>query len=410
MSLSRKPTMMHCSLKNCSSALFALFPVSLNHGRVISLVESIKAIRIIRCYIVACWPMSNTKRTQSRIESGYFLLKCWSNEPSKRPCFREIQETLCEILMEERREGDETMSRENRRVAVISWSSTGSAGHGVDLPPPKPSRVPATYVGIGGSAGKSLPSASSLSVPSGPTTYLVAPNSEVLAQLIRDNETRADAGHYTSPALAFNRFTVDFSHTSSSNSNPASSQHKSKTKGRKKQPVDANIMMDDATPPSAEIAAAAVATNPAPYKEVRISACQFEQQRTKRTISRPTYGARTEDWKLRQQQRQSEEDSRWLGEEESHMRKKLSVAASLSDRSDTDSMDGANAYQKYRSTPLQGNQLDDRSVVVKKLEPTPTARLDRTHDKVYDATTSFRAVMLLSQGVRQPKLKITLTL
>ncbi|EFX72620.1 hypothetical protein DAPPUDRAFT_254106 [Daphnia pulex] len=70
-------------------------------------------------------------------------------------------------------------------------------------------------------------------------------------------------------------------------------------------------MMADAAPPSAEIAAAAVATNPAPYKEVRI--------RTKRTISRATYGARTEDWKLRQQQRQSEEDSRWLGEEESHM-------------------------------------------------------------------------------------------
>ena len=36
---------------------------------------------------------------------------------------------------------------------------------------------------------------------------------------------------------------------------------------------------------------------------------------------------------------------------------------------------------------------------MKKLEPTPTARLDRTHDKVYDATTSVvRAVMILSQG------------
>ncbi|EFX89533.1 hypothetical protein DAPPUDRAFT_303250 [Daphnia pulex] len=41
MSLSRKPTMMHCSHNNCSSALFALFPVSLKHGRVISLVESV---------------------------------------------------------------------------------------------------------------------------------------------------------------------------------------------------------------------------------------------------------------------------------------------------------------------------------------------------------------------------------
>ncbi|EFX62184.1 hypothetical protein DAPPUDRAFT_270875 [Daphnia pulex] len=66
-----------------------------------------------------------------------------------------------EILMEERRERDETMSRENRRVAAISWSWTGSAGNGENLPPPKPSRVPAAYVGIGGSAGKSVTSASS---------------------------------------------------------------------------------------------------------------------------------------------------------------------------------------------------------------------------------------------------------
>ncbi|EFX89947.1 hypothetical protein DAPPUDRAFT_232164 [Daphnia pulex] len=130
--------------------------------------------------------------------------------------------SVSEILMEEQREGDKTISRENRRVAAISWSSTGSEGNGEDLPPPKPSRVPATYVGIGGSAGKSVPSASSEQSLSGPTT-------EVLAQLMRDNETRADAGHYTSPASAFNRFTVEFSHNSSSNSNPASPQHKSKT-------------------------------------------------------------------------------------------------------------------------------------------------------------------------------------
>ena len=66
-------------------------------------------------------------------------------------------------------------------------------------------------------------------------------------------------------------------------------------------------------------------------------------------------------------------------------------------------MDGAGACQKDKSTPLH-TQPDERCVVVKKLEPTPTARLDRTHDKVYDATTNVvRAVMLLSQGVQQGK-------
>ncbi|EFX89887.1 hypothetical protein DAPPUDRAFT_309506 [Daphnia pulex] len=178
----------------------------------------------------------------------------------------------------------------------------------------------------------------------------------------------------------FNTFTVEFSHTSSSNSNPASPQHKCKTKDCKNQPVYANIMMADATPPSA---AAAVATNPAPYKDEPNEPSREHMEQERRML----------EWKLRQQQRQSEEDSRCLAEEESHLRKRLSVAASSSD---TDSMDGANAYQKDRSTPLQGNQLDDRSVVVKKLEPTQTARLDRTHDKVYDATTSVvRVVMLL---------------
>ena len=179
--------------------------------------------------------------------------------------------------MEERRERDETMWRENRRVAAVSWGSTGSTGNGEDLPPPKPSRVPATYVGVGGGAnvGKLAPPASSeLSLP-GPTTYLVAPNSEVLAQLMRENETRADAAPYTAPASAFNTFTVEFSHTNSSSSNPSSQQHKSKTKGRKNQPVYANIMMSDSTLPPA-----AVATNPASYKDVRISACRVEQENT----------------------------------------------------------------------------------------------------------------------------------
>lgn len=263
------------------------------------------------------------------------MLQCWSYEPSKRPCFREIKETLNEILMEERRERDETMWRENRRVHAVSWGSNGSGGNGEDLPPPKPSRVPATYVGAAPNAGKFVPPGVNDQLLPGPTTYLVAPNSEVLAQLMRDNETRADAGQYMAPASAFNTFTE---------SNEPLSDH-------------------------------------------------LEQER------------RMLEWKLRQQQRQSEEDSRWLAEEESHLRKRLSVAASLSDRSDTDSMDGASACQKDRSTPIQGNQADERSVVVKKLEPTPTARLDRTYDKVYDATTYVvRAVMSLSDGVKQAKI------
>ena len=145
------------------------------------------------------------------------------------------------ILKEERRERDETMWRENRRVQAMSWGSTGSGGPGgdpCDAPPPKPSRVPATYIG-----SNTLPkTAGAEPVPAGPTTYLVAPNSEVLAQLMRDNENRSDAGLYTAPASAFNTFTVEFTHPGSSC--PVSPQHKSKIRGRKQhqQPVYANII------------------------------------------------------------------------------------------------------------------------------------------------------------------------
>lgn len=46
---------------------------------------------------------------------------------------------------------------------------------------------------------------------------------------------------------------------------------------------------------------------------------------------------------------------------------------------------------------LYGASINKTSL--QKMEPTPTADLDRTNDKVYDCTTSVvRAVMSLSQG------------
>lgn len=167
-----------------------------------------------------------------------------------------VYSLLSEILLEEQRERDESMRRENRRVHGISWGSNGE-----DAPPPKPSRVPATYVGVNVAKQPAPPSVDTLP---GPTTYLVAPNSEVLAQLMRENENRADAGMYTAPASAFNTFTVEFTHSSTS-SNPTSPQHKIKTKSRKQQqqhPVYANIMMSESS---------TAAHSPVPVKDVRIA-------------------------------------------------------------------------------------------------------------------------------------------
>lgn len=99
-----------------------------------------------------------------------------------------------EILLEERVSDCETMKRENRRVAAMSWG-------GDDTPPPKPTRVPQTD------------SLSMLSLGEGsstPQTYIIAQNAAVLAQLMRENENRPlNPSAYTTPASVFNTLAVD---------------------------------------------------------------------------------------------------------------------------------------------------------------------------------------------------------
>ncbi len=84
--------------------------------------------------------------------------------------------------------------------------------------------------------------------------------------------------------------------------------------------------------------------------------------------------------RLRQQQLQSDEDSKWLRQEERKLR--------------------------INNNGSSGNNQDvpenPSEVVVKEINPTPTANLDRTNDSAYEATTSVvRAVMLLSQSVQK---------
>ncbi|KAK3091583.1 hypothetical protein FSP39_020953 [Pinctada imbricata] len=62
---------------------------------------------------------------------------CWSYEPSKRPSFADIKLRLQEILDEERNRQVEEMRRDNRRIQEISWRSSGSD---IEEPPPKPAR------------------------------------------------------------------------------------------------------------------------------------------------------------------------------------------------------------------------------------------------------------------------------
>ncbi|XP_046677236.1 focal adhesion kinase 1 isoform X3 [Homalodisca vitripennis] len=248
------------------------------------------------------------------------MSQCWAYEPSKRPTFKEIKETLNEILIEERDQQQETMRRENRRVQAMSWGSNGSD----DPPPPKPSRFPNTSDSM---SNNSLASTAVMgSERASVSTYIVAQNPEGSGPLYGDS-------------------LVDLSGSGS---------------------TDHYI--------------------------------DSEQQLLER--------------RLKQQLRESEEDSKWLQEEETNLKKRLSLAQSLSD---SESVEGdlpsptaptpTLATTRSDSLDSRGSQAtgsDDRIIVVKKMEPTPTADLDRSNDRVYDCTTCVvKAVMALSQGVQQ---------
>ncbi|KFM67906.1 Focal adhesion kinase 1, partial [Stegodyphus mimosarum] len=116
------------------------------------------------------------------------MSQCWSYEPSKRPSFKEMKHILREILEDERTQVEDTLKRENRRVQAMSWCSSSS-----DEPPPKPARHQVDIV----------------APPVEPTTYIVAPNPEVLAQLIQENaNSLPPAWAYVAPASPANTFTV----------------------------------------------------------------------------------------------------------------------------------------------------------------------------------------------------------
>ncbi|GJQ76496.1 hypothetical protein Trydic_g2203 [Trypoxylus dichotomus] len=127
------------------------------------------------------------------------MSSCWAYEPSKRPTFKEIKEILNEILLEERSAAQETLKRENRRVAAMSW------GSGDDIsPPPKPARYP--MQGVDSTSLASLSAGNQV-----PQTYIVAKNPEVLAHLMKENADRGFCpSAYTTPASVFNTVAVDF--------------------------------------------------------------------------------------------------------------------------------------------------------------------------------------------------------
>ncbi|CAG7731841.1 unnamed protein product [Allacma fusca] len=255
------------------------------------------------------------------------MSQCWAYEPSKRPGFQQLKESLYDILIEERQQQKDMARRENRRLQTMSWASSASD----EQAPPKPPRLDRPPV-LGESQQQQVQNPN-------PTTYIVAQNPEVLSQILRESETRGlNPAAYTTPASAFNTL------------------------------ADPKMGTDNTSDVEMR------------YKY------ELEQ-------------------KLREQQKQSEEDGRWLAEEENNLRKRLSITTSTSDRSDSECGDipnGSPGFAQIGDSTVLNGATEDKAIIVKKMEPTPTADLDRTNDRVYDSTTSVvRAIMELSQGVQQ---------
>nr|CAH7751181.1 unnamed protein product [Callosobruchus chinensis] len=292
------------------------------------------------------------------------MSQCWSYEPSKRPSFKDIKEILQEILLEERSAQQETLRRESRKIAAMSWGPNDDF-----IPPSKPSRHPMQAV--------DPESYSSSYVEESPVsqTYIIAQNAEVLAHLMKENECRGfNPAAYNAPASVFNT--------------PIASQ----------QPVYGDQLL--------------------------FENAMYEQQSSNfNNMLRQ---------KLRQQQVESEEDSKWLTESETQL-KQLSISRipeghhhqeSLSEPMASPSLvvaavqpKGSSASSSSSHSPAgtmlnceksdenslpRSGSIDTDSSERKEPSPNPTANLDRSHDCVYESTTEVvRAVMALSQGVQR---------
>ena len=128
------------------------------------------------------------------------MSQCWSYEPSNRPSFQTIKLILSEILLEERSQFFNSFHRELNNNSKNRNQRLSCSCSEDDEPPPKPSRNL-------NDRKNSFNLNPSLLAPS---TYIVAANPQVLAQLMNENEDNIlPAWSYTAPASPSNTFTID---------------------------------------------------------------------------------------------------------------------------------------------------------------------------------------------------------
>ncbi|XP_077547076.1 protein tyrosine kinase 2 Fak isoform X3 [Haemaphysalis longicornis] len=352
------------------------------------------------------------------------MSQCWAYEPSKRPGFRDVKQVLSEILAEERHQLEDTMRRENRRVQAMSWGSSGS-----DEPPPKPSRHP---VDRGSRAQTPTPTVG---------TYIVAQTPEVLAQLLQENDgSLPPAWAYVAPASPTNTFTVQDS-AAAVGSAAALGSSGSSVLGT----TSSGSNADSASTTGGSAAGSTTSSSPrtAAGAGQRSSLASqdlvLEQESYDNLVDNDALEQRLLEMKLQVQQRETEEDSRWLSQEATHFDPLPTTPtrprASCSDVSDSGSVGVANGtcpsspvvtspgpfkQEETCAGSLEYSMVEKKHKVpvAQQPQPQPTAKpehataahhgptldTDRTNDHVYEFTTRVvRSVMQLSQGVTEAR-------
>ncbi|XP_021705005.1 focal adhesion kinase 1 isoform X2 [Aedes aegypti] len=285
------------------------------------------------------------------------MSQCWSYEPHKRPNFKNIKEVLYEILTEERHSDCETMRRENRRVAAMSW------GAGDDVAPPKPARGPM----VGGDGSQQGLGA--------PQTYIIARDPAVLAALMRENEQRGvNPSSYTTPASV------------------QETQQILEAKLRKQQQeseVDSKWLQQEENNLKKRLSLITSAAGGASFDQ------QPQQQQELNNGSGSLSGSYHSQQSPHFSPQNTMSGPQSLGDHypttpnTSDSRPHTPGSTSGMIKSKSSSMERC-------TTPLSG----DEKFVIKKVEPTRTMPLDRSGDIVYIATTSVvKSIMALSQGV-----------
>ncbi|XP_055956032.1 focal adhesion kinase 1 isoform X4 [Patella vulgata] len=340
------------------------------------------------------------------------MCACWQYEPSKRPSFADLKTWLYEIVDEERSRQVDEIRRGNRRIQAISWGSNGSD----EDPPPKPARPNypnGSNANLNMNASvASIPNQwnSNSNLPLGHSTPVSgpSPNTDQIKMRGRGVEQfgvsqQQQHGYFPSttgytqvstasnpPGFSISGITSPYQENQSQHL-IASGHYQAPSQRDSPQPRESQVLgpISPSFPPHSQ--------DVRPHSHITEVDEKFIAE------------------KLRQQQRDSEVDARWLRSEEKNLRREKFATHMVQGDEDSDSTKENSppvqpAYQIRHAPVRVASQSSSRSSSTS--ESTDLGQqlsqrasdIDRSNDGVYDSTTSVvRSVMSMTKEAQTAK-------